>query len=333
MIADSFFFQISIILNTLLAFFTATFVVEGILRLFRISGHRTRAMLRILPFFYLILDRIFNHVSLINWLNPLSCDSCIQKFLLLFSPSLNEYLRENNITLMRYLDSGYPLFSKILLASFFLITFTLVLHQFLQIVFQMRFLRAIIQKSSICRRPICNARLASALSKSNITIVQNNDIQIPMATSFNKIVIPTKIMETVSQDEFEAIIAHELAHINWKDPLSRLFIQFVSVVFWWIPTQWWINKLMQDQEMACDESVLAYQLNSEYLVSALVKVAKQAKDSRYEMLCAFANKTNSTLLRLQVMAGESTSKKAIGFGCIGLSLEMLILGLCMFWMR
>lgn len=326
-------FLTAILLNMVIAFYAATFVVEGILAIFPIKTYRTRATLRLIPFIILILDRIFTQFSFVNWLNPLSCESCMQKLSLsLFFPNLQDYLQVNELNLIHYLEPKIPHFSKIIFAIFCAITAFKVLRTAFLAFLQACTLNTIIQKSKPNVRPILNDTLSAQLKKSRTSIVISNSIQVPMAAFSNTIILPENFTAKLSQKEFEAVIAHEMAHICWNDSFFRLLVLFIRALFWWIPASSWSDKWLHDQELACDQNVLHFQNHSTHLASALIKVVKQIKNPIQETACAFADKPPASLQRLQTMLGIKPFLNTYSkLGFVGFSLEILFLGLCMIW--
>lgn len=325
-------FLIAVLLNTIIAFYTATFFVECILIFCRVKKHRTRATLRLFPFLAVIIDRIFSEFSMVNWLNPLSCNSCIQKFLLqtLF-PDVMTHLSTKELSLTSYLGSDIPNgWSLILFIAFCSITLGFFLYKLCHVYFQYRLLNSIIQNGSICPRSIGNAQLASALEDHQVKIIVSDQIHVPMAAYNTKIIMPKMTMTEISQEEFESIIAHELEHLRWKDPLSRLGMQLVSALFWWIPIQGWQKKIHHDQEMACDSSVLIYGMDSESLASSLIKFTKQAKVMSHRVFCSFADKKSISIMRLEAMFGILPTNKLLSSGLIGFGLETSLFLICAF---
>lgn len=303
------FFLISILISALIAFVTVVAIVESSLILFKIKQGRVRSILRFFPFISLFLDLILNSFSIGYWLNPLNCSSCVQKLLLtLFFPELKGYLYSHEISLLTYLGSGisHTIFSAaFVLFSAVISYFTL---RILSIAFIfVRALRYRMESEDICCRPIENALLAASVQKNNVKIFASEKVAIPMATYFKAIFIPKKIVEQLPQAEFEAIIAHELEHVLWKDPTIRLFSQFISAIFWWVPTHLWQKKLEFDQEIACDQSILKYGLKEEFLASALVKVATTAKEKSHEAFCYLSNEKHPSLRRVQIMLGLAST--------------------------
>ena len=57
--------------------------------------------------------------------------------------------------------------------------------------------------------------------------------------------------------QLEAVIAHELCHVGYRDNLLAAIHMFVETLFWFHPLVWWIGKRMvEERERACDEQVL-----------------------------------------------------------------------------
>ncbi len=330
MIENAFFFA-SVLLNATLAFFTAAIAMEVVFLLFRIKQHRIRASLRLIPYFSMVIDRIFNEFSLFNWLNPLSCNSCTQKFLLqLFFPHVHMHLDESNLSLVTYLATFNPQHvSEFIFIAFGIITLLMVVRTLFQALYQSRTTRELINKGQPCTDQITHPQLALHLKNDHVSILLSNAIQIPMAANSGTILIPKKLTSVISQEELEAIIAHEYAHLQWKDPYTRLGIALISAVFWWVPTQWWTKKVKQDQEMACDNNALVYHHNTDSLASALLKVVKETKNVYPKTLCSFADKANDTLERFHAMIGIPLSRRTISLGFIGMGLGTLLLVICM----
>lgn len=152
-------------------------------------------------------------------------------------------------------------------------------------------------------RLVENAALNLALKNCGVKIYSSETISVPMATCFKAIFIPAKLIKELPQNEFEAMIAHELEHIRWKDPLFRLLLQWISALFWWVPTFKWKKSLELDQEVACDQMIVTYGLERASLASALIKVARMSRETAIEALCYFYNAKHPSFIRLELMLG------------------------------
>lgn len=296
-------FLISLFISASISFFLMAFVIESILTLFKIKHARMRYILRSLPFLSLLTELTMSHLSLGYWLNPLNCDSCLQNLLLtLFFPNLKLFLSTNDISLKTYISAkiSHPLFS-IATLSFFAITLYFISRRLIEGFTLVRMLLSMHQSENKCKRPIENATLHSTLQKHHIKIFSSDKITMPMATYPKAIFIPIEIVQDFPQQEFEAIIAHELEHLLWKDQIGKFFTQLVSSFFWWLPTYSWHHKMAFEQEVACDESIKKYRFKEEFLASALVKVATFAKGKPHNTLCYFTFEKHPALKRIKIM--------------------------------
>jgi bla regulator protein blaR1 len=69
---------------------------------------------------------------------------------------------------------------------------------------------------------------------------------------------PRSISARLSDEQIEAIFAHELAHVRRRDNLAAATHMLVQAVFWFHPLVWWIGaRLIDERERACDEEVIS----------------------------------------------------------------------------
>lgn len=333
------FFLISILLSALIAFSTVALIVEASLILLqrnaKFNNGRTRSFLRCLPFVSLAVDLLSKTFSIGYIFNPLNCQSCIQKLVLsVFFPELKTYLYTNEISLLRHLGEGisHTIFEGITIGLVALTLF-FVFRKVAEAIFVSKMLRSTIRNGSLCSRSIHNASLNQALQKKGIKILVSNEIIIPAATYSNVILIPAAVHDHFSQEEFEAVLAHELEHILWKDPLIRFFSQLISVIFWWLPTYEFRKKLEFEQEIACDQSIVRYGIQEHFLASALLKVTTHAREKKFDILCYLTEKKHSSMRRLEAMLKTDTksSKRFEWISFIVVILAAIIILLCALW--
>jgi uncharacterized protein (TIGR03435 family) len=71
------------------------------------------------------------------------------------------------------------------------------------------------------------------------------------------ILLPESIAGRLTPEQFDAILAHELRHVRYRDNLTAALHMCVEVLFWFHPLVWWIGaRLMDERERDCDEAVL-----------------------------------------------------------------------------
>ena len=321
------FYLLSILCSSLLAFFTVAFVVDLCVPLFKIKAPRVRATLRLLPFVSLGIDFLFNRFSIASWINPLSCSSCVQKFFLSqFQPELKAYLYENEISLTQHLGlvHQHPVFAvlTILVGGFALL---MGLRVAIGAFRTSRALNYLKQRGNLVSKSIENVYLYTALQEEQVIVYVSSEIQIPFATYAKEIFMPQNTLKILSVQEYEAVIAHELEHIKRRDPLVRLVYHCIASLFWWVPTQHWIKRMEQEQELACDEAVQRYNLEGDALASALLKVIVQEKLNSYA--CFF----NPTQVRIKAALGQLETP-LVRLNLIGVVTGAIFMWVCMVWL-
>jgi beta-lactamase regulating signal transducer with metallopeptidase domain len=328
------FFLLSIVVSSLFAFFTTAFIIEMVVKIFRIRKHRIRSMLRLVPFFSLLLDLVLNQYSIAYWVSPLSCASCIQKlFLELFFPQLKTHLTENHISLVSYLGIGHEnaIFSSVYVI-FGMLSLFFVLRKLVQTYLLMRSLHAIVKGSDLNKSTVHSKDLQLTLKKNNVNIYFSEKVQVPLTVYPNIIIVPKKMTDTLSPQELDAVIAHEWGHVKYRDPLARLLYHLVAVFFWWVPTHLWIKKLEEEQELACDQSVLKYGINGEAIASALCKVARHVKS--HQTVCYFNSRANPALTRIEYILGlrEQSQDPVLGLNFLGVVFGAMLLLICVMYL-
>jgi len=71
------------------------------------------------------------------------------------------------------------------------------------------------------------------------------------------LLLPQGIDDSLTPEQFEAVLAHELRHARYHDNLTAALHMCVETIFWFHPLVWWIGaRLMAERERDCDEAVL-----------------------------------------------------------------------------
>ena len=79
-----------------------------------------------------------------------------------------------------------------------------------------------------------------------------------MARVFRPVVLlPAALLGRLSEPQMNAVLAHELEHIERRDNLKANVHRLVETLFWFHPAVWWIGRqMLEERERACDERVL-----------------------------------------------------------------------------
>jgi beta-lactamase regulating signal transducer with metallopeptidase domain len=72
-----------------------------------------------------------------------------------------------------------------------------------------------------------------------------------------RLLLPAALLPGLRDDELDALLAHELAHVRRRDHWVRLVEIAATSIFWWYPVTWWVRRaLRRAEERCCDEWVL-----------------------------------------------------------------------------
>ena len=72
------------------------------------------------------------------------------------------------------------------------------------------------------------------------------------------ILLPASALTTLSADQLEAVLVHELAHIRRADYLWNILQTMIETLFFFHPAVWWVgSSLRQQRELCCDDIAIA----------------------------------------------------------------------------
>lgn len=112
-----------------------------------------------------------------------------------------------------------------------------------------------------------------------VTLILSSDFSEPGVCGIRRpqLVLPKRVLEALTNQELEAILLHEIAHVRRHDNLIGLFQSWLGCVFWFHPIIWLIDRqLLEERERACDEEVLSHTSDSKEYLSSLLKVLRSS---------------------------------------------------------
>ena len=90
-----------------------------------------------------------------------------------------------------------------------------------------------------------------------------------------KILWPSALSDRLQDPELEAVLSHELCHIERRDNLSALVQMLVETLFWFHPIVWWIGaRMVAERERACDEAVVERGAAQQTYAEGILKVCR-----------------------------------------------------------
>lgn len=290
-------FAFNLILNSFLAFVTVAFLAFVFLCLFRVKAPRFKALLLCVPLLKLVLDPFlydFDHWALLHQMNPFLSEpgsrsfnvmAGIPPFLCSLAPiqfGMQLALYQNHTFSLAdcLVLSLTPFWVRMTVGLFALISFISCGIRLIQWRRSSRLLSEMVRNSQPCPRLLQNDLLQKTIQRCRVRIRSSSQAQIPCAIGRKTILFPDGLLQQLTQEEFEAVLAHELSHLLWCDSFFRTTGHLLCSLFWWIPIKLWMQKIEKSQEEACDRAVDRYGIPRLALASALLITAKEAKKAK-----------------------------------------------------
>ena len=123
------------------------------------------------------------------------------------------------------------------------------------------------------------------------------------------LLLPEGIRDNLNQDQLDAIIAHELSHVRYRDNLTAAVHMVVETLFWFHPLVWWIGaRLVAEREQACDESVLQQGSPPQVYAEGILNVCKFYVESRLKCAAGVTGGAELKKRIAQIMTQPCTSQ-------------------------
>jgi bla regulator protein BlaR1 len=161
--------------------------------------------------------------------------------------------------------------------------------------------------------------------KRSVIFLQSSLAKVPMVIGHLKPVLlfPMGLLNNLPQDEVEAILLHELAHIKRNDFLVNLLQQFAEIFFFFNPAVLWISSLIKNErENCCDDIALSITRDKKIFIHALV--AFQEYNAGVKYAATFSGSKNHLLNRVKRIITNNnktlnTMEKLVLASCIVLT--------------
>ena len=132
--------------------------------------------------------------------------------------------------------------------------------------------------------------------------------------------LPVTALTGLSEEQLEAVIAHELAHIQRFDPFVNVFQVCVETLLFYHPAIWWLNKKIRaEREHCCDDMAVALCGNAVEYARALTLMEE------WRSAPAFAMAANRGPLSERIVRVLGLKTLGAGMRSIGLTGSVLCL--------
>ncbi len=125
--------------------------------------------------------------------------------------------------------------------------------------------------------------------------------------------LPLTALTGLSEEQLEAVIAHELAHIQRFDPFVNLIQVCAETLLFYHPAIWWLNrKIRAEREHCCDDVAVAVCGNPVEYARALTLMEEWRSAPAFAM-AANRGPVGDRIIRLLGLKNLSTGMRGIGF--------------------
>jgi len=165
--------------------------------------------------------------------------------------------------------------------------------------------------------PYWNRKLNALKSKirlrKKVKLVESAIASVPMVIGYIKpvILLPIGAINNLQENEVEAILAHELAHIQRNDYLMNILLSVIEVLFYFNPAVWWIAaNIRTERENCCDDTAVKLCGSSLTYAKALVSL-QEIGCSAPKMAMPFSGSKNQLLHRVKRILNQPQNKSNI----------------------
>jgi beta-lactamase regulating signal transducer with metallopeptidase domain len=327
----------NIILNTVLSFYTSILFVLMFVFLLRIKHPRIKTFCYAMPFCKIIFDLFLYQLP--NWalatdLNPLLAPIGTRVFSIGLSPWLEIGLSlENGLSFsladLIALHLGPMWIQRICILGITGTLIAIILYTF-RMIQSLFHIRHIVHNAKPLQRALPHPLLNSLIFEKQIQCRITNAISSPCI--FGKtLLFPCSLMSDLSEHEFEAIVVHELAHLQWKDPLIRILCSSIATIFWWLPSNWWHQCMVNLQERASDQAIDRFGISKLDLAEAIVKTAKNSTASYINIALSLVEHPTHFAKRIEELLQHEPKQrspygKIIQYGLLVLLMSIILFG-------
>jgi bla regulator protein blaR1 len=138
--------------------------------------------------------------------------------------------------------------------------------------------------------------------KETIALMESALVGVPMTIGWLRpiILLPIGTINGMTVAQVEAILAHELSHIQAKDYILNIFQTLIEILFYYHPAVWWISaNIRAERENRCDDVAVKLCSNSLTYAKALLALQEMQHQNirTYGLAMTFSTKRKGILLK------------------------------------
>lgn len=156
--------------------------------------------------------------------------------------------------------------------------------------------------------------------KKRIQLLESALVKVPVVIGYFKpvIIVPLGLFSGIPQQQIEAILIHELAHIKRNDYLVKLLQTIVEILFFFNPFIWWISSIInKEREHCCDDLAISITKDNISFVRALAGLCELEAGGTSAAL-AFGKSNNQIIKRMERVMNKNENKNNLSHFTIAL---------------
>jgi beta-lactamase regulating signal transducer with metallopeptidase domain len=143
-----------------------------------------------------------------------------------------------------------------------------------------------------------------------------------------RLVVPAALLERLTEEQWDTLLAHELAHLRRRDHCVRILELACLGLYWWHPAVWWARRQLREVEEQCCDAWVVWALPgaAETYATALVEAVTYLAGARSALPLAASGIGAMRLLkrRLNMIMRGTTPRSLSAAG------SLAVLGLAAF---
>ncbi len=165
----------------------------------------------------------------------------------------------------------------------------------------------------------------------HVSYLASSQATTPMVLGWLKPVVlfPKILLDQLSETEFYAIVAHELAHVKREDYLINVCQSILKAAFFFHPGVWWMSERTdEEREHSCDDLAVAATGDAMPYARTLLHLSTLTSAANTPMLAMAASGSNSGLAtRIRRLFDRKDPEQGNGAGAVSagvLALSLLV---------
>lgn len=164
------------------------------------------------------------------------------------------------------------------------------------------------------RQRVRDARLCARLSElqqrarlRQVVLTESMQVPGPLVIGRREVCLPTGALNAFTDEEVDAVLGHELAHLRRGDGIWFPVIALMEALLWAQPlTRWLATRVRQSAEQAADDETVALTKAPMALARAITRMAAlQLEHARVPLVPAMAT-VSTRVLRVQRLVQQAT---------------------------